>query len=256
MKRFTLLKSISLLAFVIMIAINALANILPINGQSTGAVSAAYDNLFTPAGFTFSVWSIIYLSLMVFVLVQLFNSSIYRHTNNLKIVTLNKWFIINAIANSAWIFAWHYQWMWFTMLLMLIILISLIIINQTVGNLHIVIKLPFRIYLGWICVATIANVAVNLTYLGFKPEYESFLAIIMVVIAALLAAALSIKKGWFLSSAIIAWGLYGIYAKQSMVGDYPLYTITCMIAVGTILMSLAIQALASRSKMSKLHSSN
>ena len=57
----TPIKIAVVVTYLIMIAVNAMANILPINGIDTGAVSDSYPNLFAPAGLTFSIWGVIYL---------------------------------------------------------------------------------------------------------------------------------------------------------------------------------------------------
>ena len=56
----------NVLAFILALTVNSLANIIPIGGQTTGEISDKYPTLFTPAGFTFSIWSLIYLSLFLF----------------------------------------------------------------------------------------------------------------------------------------------------------------------------------------------
>ncbi|MEQ1585662.1 MAG: hypothetical protein ABL895_07285 [Cyclobacteriaceae bacterium] len=142
------------------LAINALANILPINGMNTGELSALYPSLFTPAGFTFSVWSVIYLLLIGFTIVQ---GSI---SGKSYFAELSLWFLLSCVANVSWILAWHYQYLYASVLIMLLLLFSLSKIFlllqradlKTLSD-KLLIKLPFIFYLSWICVATIANVS-------------------------------------------------------------------------------------------------
>ena len=68
------MKYLNLIAFVFMITMNYLANALPLNGKTTGQLSDQYPNLFTPAGITFSIWGVIYLLLLVFIILQLWGS--------------------------------------------------------------------------------------------------------------------------------------------------------------------------------------
>jgi benzodiazapine receptor len=96
------LRSAYMLLFIGVIAVNGAANALPINGLTTGAVSDLYPNLFTPAGFAFSIWGLIYSGLLAFLVRILI-------TSDTQLVSkLFPWFAINSLANMAWIFAWHY----------------------------------------------------------------------------------------------------------------------------------------------------
>ena len=99
------LKFFSLILFSLVIYINYLANALPIGGVTTGEVSDLLDNLFTPTGFTFSIWGVIYLSLFIF-LISLFCMSENQKLFFNKVLRL---FNINCLLNISWIFAWHYQ---------------------------------------------------------------------------------------------------------------------------------------------------
>ena len=92
-----------LVAVVAMIAVNALANILPINGVNTGAVSEGYHIYFVPAGYVFSIWGLIYLALLVFTASQAFS----KDTEGL-LAPVRPLFVLSCIANGAWIFCWHY----------------------------------------------------------------------------------------------------------------------------------------------------
>lgn len=222
-------KLINLLTAIAVITVNALANILPINGISTGQVSALYENYFTPAGFTFSIWSVIYLGALVFVSVQFFSKSPYPS----RIVWL---FVLNGLANIGWIFAWHYQQFFMTLLLMLVILVTLILINQRITGGPWWVLFPFRIYLGWICVATVANMAVVLTYggwsaLGFSGETWG---IIMVIVAVILGLLLLWRTGWLLSALAIAWGIWGIHQKQIQLEQAANYRMVCLLAIAVL----------------------
>ena len=74
----TLMKIFAAAAYLAMVAVNFLANSLPINNRSTGEISDAYPNLFAPAGLAFSIWGLIYLLLGVFVLYQFTKDSQVR----------------------------------------------------------------------------------------------------------------------------------------------------------------------------------
>ncbi len=202
--------------FALVIVTNALANALPINGMNTGQISDMYPSLFTPAGFTFSVWGVLYLLQLSFVIVQF---SIRQST---YFEELSKWFCISCIANSLWILAWHYLFVVASVFVMLVLLFSLtkiflLLHSEKLSNWKeaVFVKLTFTFYLSWICVATIANIAAFLIdhkWDGSVLSPETW-TVIMIGIAACLGIyiALKWKEPFFLP--ILIWAFFGIYRK-------------------------------------------
>ena len=113
-----ILKIFNVLALILMIAVNYAANALPLNGKSTGEVSAEYSNLFTPAGLTFSIWGVIYLLLIIFCIIQ------FTGNNNAAVKAVGWLFAVSSVLNALWLFAWHYEYLAASVLIM--ILLSLI----------------------------------------------------------------------------------------------------------------------------------
>ena len=161
-----------ILAVLATITVNALANILPINGQGTGEISDRFQVYFVPAGYVFSIWGVVYLGWLAYAIYQALPAQ--RNNPLLRAIALP--FIVNGLANSAWIFAWHYNQFGWSLLAMLVVLASLIIIYLRLGigtqpaptSQRWLVNLPFSIYLGWITVATIANVTDVLYWLGWN----------------------------------------------------------------------------------------
>ena len=208
------------------IALNALANILPINGYNTGQISAFYPNAFVPAGFTFSIWGVIYL--------LLFSYSIGYTYYTLKqeqypkafafIERINIYFLLTCVFNMSWILAWHYLQIEISLVIMLLFLITLIQLflksNTMAGALtstqKFILQTPFIVYLGWISVATIANstallVAYQWNGFGMPPVYWSAA---MILIAILLAVLMLQKFKVIPFALVVAWALWGIYNAQ------------------------------------------
>ncbi len=204
------------LAFSVVILFNYLANAIPLGGQTTGEISDKYISMFTPAGFTFAIWGVIYLALLGFVIRQ-FVSNPQEAPILSKIRNL---FVLNCLANSLWIVAWHYDQLIASMVLMVVILWTLFATGQVFkvesvlnsGWAFAFISLPFSIYFGWISVATIANVSV----LQSAFELNDFLLSqeVWTFIKLLAAGAASYAWGWrFKQPAyllVIAWAAYGI----------------------------------------------
>jgi hypothetical protein len=167
----TYIKIFAGVSYVAMVAINFLANSLPINNRSTGDISDAYPNLFAPAGPAFSIWGLIYLLLALYVIYQ------FVRTDQKKEEIINKinpFFIASSFANIAWVFAWHYDYIGLSVLIMATLLFLLIKIADILrrGQFTLVKKLfiwaPFSIYFGWITVASIANITVFLVSIGWN----------------------------------------------------------------------------------------
>ena len=219
------LSIIVFVTYLLMILMNSLANILPINGNTTGEVSDVYTNLFTPIGLTFSIWGLIYLLFFAYSLDQLMNAQQrYEKQENRKVAWL---FILSSLINSLWIVAWHYEQMGLSLILMLVLLISLIFINLELKTIKMKTrerffqKLPFFIYFGWITVATIANVTVFLVSLEWNRFglSEVFWADVIIVIGALIGFATMLYFRSYSYGIVIIWAYIGIVMKHSS-SDY------------------------------------
>jgi tryptophan-rich sensory protein len=219
------LKILNVVFFAVMIYVNYLANSAPINGLTTGEVSNAYANLFAPAGVTFSIWGVIYLLLGI-VSVLLFKSS-----NKEVLQTVSWLFIISSVFNSAWIFAWHYEKFGLSVLIMLLLLTTLIIINQRLSS-HpqSIFKAGFGIYLGWICIATIANITVwlvSINWSSFGISEEIWAALVIAIGLGITIAAVFKFQNPFIAISVI-WAFIGIAIKRS--GNSSLVFISAILA--------------------------
>lgn len=206
------------------ILVNALAVILPLNGKSTSELSDAIPNLFVPAGITFSIWSIIYLFLIIFMIYQIVSLYKKKQINIDYIEKIGVWFILASIANIIWIFLWHYQYETYSLLAMLLLFISLLMIylKLNIGLLKVSLKekimvhVTISIYLGWITVATIANVTTVLVKFNVGELFlgEVVWTIIVIIVAMLITLIMLIKRIDIAYSLVIIWALMGITIKR------------------------------------------
>jgi benzodiazapine receptor len=217
---------IQLLFFAFMITMNALANGLPLNGYTTGEISDMYPNLFVPAGFTFSIWGVIYLLLLGYVI---YSSAVLWKQNDADVMmpvvkTIAPYFILTCALNGLWIIMWHLLLIELSLVFMLWFLATLILIyiklqpyrSKLKGVKSLLLYVPFVVYLGWISVATIANTTallVHYNWNGFGVDAVMW-SCIMITIAASLGAFFSIFRRDFFYTLVVAWALYGISVSQ------------------------------------------
>jgi hypothetical protein len=202
------------------IAVNAVAGARGINGRLTGAISDDYPVYFTPAGYVFSIWGLIYLALIVWAVWQ----ALPRQRNHPLLRRITPLFIIGSLANIGWLLLWHYDRIPASMILMVVLLLSLIMIYLIIGvgrtaaprSEKIFLHFPFSIYLGWITVATVANATVALYDIGWNRLglSEPLWAVIMIIVAALVAILVSWRHADWAYVGVIAWAFVGIVVAQ------------------------------------------
>jgi translocator protein len=217
-----LLKWSNIVAFVFTVIVNSLAGSTKlIGGVTTAQISDSNSTLITPAGYVFSIWGIIYVLLGVFVVFQALPSQKGKEYTK-KIGWL---FVLSSIINIAWLFLWQYNFLSLSVVLMFLLLITLILIYTRLGigktqaslSEKLATQLPFSVYLGWITIASIANVSVTLVSIGWNGfgigvETWATLIVIVAIVITLLVLATRRDLGYGL---VIVWAFIGIAVKQS-----------------------------------------
>lgn len=208
-------------AFALVIVFNVLSNALPLNGQSMPEISAKYPSLFTPAGFTFSIWGVIYLGLAAFVIFQALPA---QRTHRL-IASIGPLFRLNCLANASWIVVWHYDLVATSVVIMLVILGTLVMIYRKLAPAiavashaeHAALYLPFSLYTGWIAVATIANVSILQLALGLNNTGMSAThwALVKLAIAGAVGATMVLRFRDAPFVLVVAWAAFGISTMQA-----------------------------------------
>ena len=229
---------LNVLGLIAVLVVNTLANTLPIAGKTTGELSDQYPVLITPAGYVFSIWSLIYVLLIGFVIYQ----AMPRTMNRDSVQRIGIWFLLTCLFNCTWIIVWHYELLPVSVGIMLALLLSLIVLyrkirtsneSKTPGE-RLFVYLPFSIYMGWISVATI----VNITVLLYDAGWEGFglgdttWTVILIVIAVLLAAIIGYRFTDAAFMLVFVWALIGIGVKQQ--GANETVTLTAYTAAGVV----------------------
>jgi hypothetical protein len=238
----------NIIAVVLTIIVNGLANLLPIGGKYTGELSDNIPNLFVPAGITFSIWGIIYILIIFFSIYlakDLFNK---EKTTKPFLEKTSYFFILASLANIIWIFLWHYEQIFLSLLAMIFLFVSLLFIylrlNIGLEKLSIKEKLfvhtPISVYIGWITVATVANVTAVLVTFGWDGFgiSESTWTILVLIIVAIISVLMIVKRKDIAYGLVIIWALLGIAFKRFEAD--PVYGIQTGIATTSLFVIIII----------------
>lgn len=232
-------------AYVLVVAVNALANALPLFGVKTGDVSRMYGNLFTPAPVTFAIWGVIYALLAGFVLLQAgaFDSAGMRSA--LVAERSGWWFAAGCVLNAAWLVCWHGRLLGLCVALLAALLVTLAVMSGRMAYFRMgwkeqwLVRAPFSIYFGWITVATIAGIAAWLTQLrwngwGIAPPVWTMIVLILGVVIALITA---LRRLDALYALAVAWGFGGVLLRhvRELNGAYPGVIITAGVSAVLLL---------------------
>lgn len=212
-----------LLATLATIVANALPNALRLRGESTGSISAKYPTLFTPAGYAFSIWSLIYLALLAFAIYQLLPAG----RDDPAIGRIRRPFLISCVLNSSWIFIWQYELIALSAVVIALLLASLMTCyvrldteRASRANLYRAMVLaPLSLYAAWVTVATIVNVAAALVALGWQggPLAPASWSVMLLVVAAGLALVVAWSRRDWIYLAVVAWALGAISVAQAAI---------------------------------------
>lgn len=219
----TLRQILVVLSVLATIVVNILANALPLNGLNTGEISDRFQVYFVPAGYVFSIWGLIYIGLIAYAVYQLLPAQ----RENPRLRSTGYLVAASGLANIAWIFLWHYEQFPLTLVAMLVLLGLLIAIYQRLERNKVsvstgetwAVRVPFSIYLGWITVATVANVTDVLYYLnwnGFGIAPEIWMLIVLAAVL-IISALMSLRERDLAFNLVILWALAGIAVKHSAV---------------------------------------
>ena len=237
-------KWINIIAYILTVIVNGLAGSTTIlGGKVTAEISDANPTLITPAGYVFSIWGVIYILLGIFVVFQALPSQ-QGQAFQKKIGWL---FALTSLLNIVWLFLWQYEYLVFSVVLMFLLLATLILIylrldigrSKVTTREKLAVNLPFSVYLGWITIASIANVAVTLVSInwdGFGISTETW-ATLIIVVALLITILVAATRRDIAYSLVIIWALIGIAVKQT--GNQTIVTLT---EISAVIIALALIA--------------
>ena len=236
------------IALVFTIIFNYLSNTGIFNGKTIANVSNQYQNLFTPAGYAFSIWGLIYLLLIGFVFYT--GRSLFKPSQNEAdgfVEKIGWWFVVSCIANCAWILTWLYGFTGLSVIVLLVAFISLLMMvlealkyNASSAQKWFI-NFPFQIYAGWVSVALIAATAAWLTKIGWNGLGISEITwtIILMIIASIIHLFMTWKKNAPVFAFVAVWALVAIAAANKEVSQEIYFT--ALIAAGIVFLSSCLK---------------
>ena len=238
---------INILTFIFTLVVNYLATSLPLNDLTTKEISDSFNIYFVPAGYVFSIWGLIYLGLIAFIIFQ----SLPKNRENEHVSRIGIWFAVSNLANALWLVSFHYQQFALALGFMVVLLVSLIAIflRLDIGRTKVsaienwLVNVPFSLYLGWITVATIANATqllYSLKWDGFGISPEIWL-VIMLAAAVAISALMSLTRRNIPFALVLVWAFTGIAAKFPTM---PLVNMTSWAAAGAVILILVFALLS------------
>lgn len=239
----------NVVAFLITLIVNGLSNTTLIGGRTTAEVSNSYPTLITPAGYVFAIWGIIYILLGVFLVYQALPSQKDKPFQK----QISGLFILTSAFNVVWLFFWQNELLPISVAIIVAFLASLIAIylRLNIGKSDVSLKeklsvhVPFSVYLGWVTIATIANISVTLVSVGwdgFGLSLQTW-AILVLAVALILDLAVVATRRDIAYSLVFIWALAGIAINQTA---NPPIVLTAEVAIIIIAVALGIAVAFSR----------
>ena len=258
------LQVVNILAIVITIIVNAIAEIIPVNGVTSKEVSDAYPSLFTPPGYVFSIWSVIYTLLIVFMIYQVLPSQ--READFLKQTAI--FFILGGLINTSWLILFHYSFgqpgiYVFTPILIGLFLVLMLYtyVKLEIGVVKVPIRqkiavhLPISVYAGWVSLAVIANIAsvLNVIIPGIPMPIQELWTALVIIVALIITILMLVIRRDVAYGLVVVWATTGIASNQSAI---PIIYFTAMGSALIIILAILLLPLITGQGLGKFYLRN
>ena len=254
-----LFAALNVAGFLAVVVVNALATAVPLGGKTTGQLSDQYPNLFVPSGLTFSIWGVIYLLLGIYAVYGIVHSVRRSDQSTDFMERIGVLFLVTCVANAGWILSWQYEVLPLSLVFMVILLVTLIVIynrlnvgrSTATASEKYMVHLPMSVYLSWITIATIANVAALLVAYGWDRFgiREEIWTIVMIGVGIVLGLLILFSRSDIFYSLVADWALLGILMKRTADTINPAKGVMIASIVGICLLTLGILAQIARRKV-------
>lgn len=250
MKKVRALALFNFLAFLLHVGLSYATQFKLFNNQDVAQVSNKYTSLFTPAGITFAIWGLIYVSLCAFCIyhiIKAWTRGIVDPANE-DVQRMGGWFILNNLVTAAWLLAWTNEYIALSLGLIIVQLVTLAIINLRlhiynpvrVFSDRVFSHFPLSIYFGWITIATIANASIYLVAIGWQGYGLRHIdwARIMIGAAVIISLLVVLTRRNVFYGLVIIWALYGIVLKLNQTDSIEYFEIIQAAWIGIAVMGL------------------
>jgi benzodiazapine receptor len=221
MRSDTVRQVITILAFLAVMVSNIAANALPINGITTREISDRFAVYVIPAGYVFSIWGLIYLLQGAFTTWQ----ALPRNRESAVLRSLGFLPALSGVLNTTWILLFQYEVFALTVPVIVAFLVTLIAIHLRLwahrdelrGTTYWTVRAPWSVYLGWVTVATIANIAQSLAWAGFTGFglEPALLAGVVLAVGAAIAVTFVNRFRDVAYGLVIVWAYAGVAVKEA-----------------------------------------
>lgn len=225
------------------IVFNGLAATGYVNGITPAAISAKYPTVLTPAGYAFSIWSLIYLGMLAFSIHQALPANAARYG------PIRSLYIASCLLNCTWIYFWHREQIAVCLAVILLLCGTLVFIRYRLMDLDSIgdtwlAKAPFGIYAGWVTAASTVNFLVLLAYLkvSFSGATENVVGIALIAVAtgAAIIAQAALRDYFF--PLAVAWALTAIAVQHggntAIVVATAVGVVICIVTAGSVVVNL------------------
>ncbi|KST62184.1 hypothetical protein [Mastigocoleus testarum] len=213
---------VTLVAIILAFVVNVASNIFPFNGLTIGQISNTLfkEVLIIPANYAFVIWGLIYLGLFAFATYQV----LPNQRNDPDLRKIGYFLVIASIAQSIWVYLFSFRLFTLSVVAMVIILLPLIATYLHLGTSKTAtsrvkrwcVHYPIGIYLGWISVATVVNVASALYAQNWNSWGISAQAwtVIMTLVAAAISVVTVLQNRDLTYTGVTIWALVAIAIKN------------------------------------------
>jgi translocator protein len=240
---------VTLAVYILTVAVNGAAVAIPLGGMTTGEISDMFPVPIVPANYVFSIWSAIYLLLLGFTVYQ----ALPRHRPDPLLRRLGYLPALTGVLNAAWVLLWQYRVFALTVPVMLALLATLIVIYLRLREPREVtpppgrgwlVVLPFSVYLGWITVATIANITQMLYWAGFRGEAlePGTWAVAILLVGLAIASTLVLRSRDVAYGLVIVWAYAGIAVNQREILEVAVTAIGGAALVGVLAVVVVVRS--------------
>jgi len=237
------LKWLNLASFLVSVAVNGLGASGKISGYAVGNVSDTYATKFTPTGWAFSIWGIIYTGLAGFVIWQM----LPRNTENVTLwVDFGYLFLAANVVNSLWIVVWVQNTDNCVIIscILLLLLLGIVMLMTTRAQTwardrpggaveFAVVDVTFSIYSGWLTVASTVNVTAALVAAKWdgSPWTDEGWSVLMACVAAAIFLAYVWRRQDGAYGLVYTWAALAIASANKETSDAIYDSCTALAAV-------------------------